>query len=70
MGGGDSFEAARARERAAAAWRDRRDAERNAGLSAKAAAAKEAEDAKMAAFRALVATGPITIPKRAPPPPE
>lgn len=68
MGGGDSFAAARAREREANAWKDRRAVERGAGLSAKAAAAKEAEDARMAAFRALVASGPIVIPKRAPPP--
>ena len=31
---------------------------------------QEAEDARMAAFRALVASGPIIIPRRAPPPPE
>lgn len=68
MGGGDSFAAARQREREANAWKERRAAERNAGLSAKAAAAKEAEDARMAAFRALVASGPIVIPKRAPAP--
>ena len=69
-GPSDSFAAAAAREAARTRARDARLDVKRAALSAKAAEAKAVEDARMAAFRSLAAAGPITIAKRAPPPPE
>ncbi|GBF92651.1 hypothetical protein Rsub_05020 [Raphidocelis subcapitata] len=67
MGGDDSFAAAKAREAAFSARRTQRDAAKREGLMTKLQAAAAEEAAKMAAFRAMVSAGPITIPKRAPP---
>ncbi len=47
-------------------WRNRAQAAKRDELAAKLSAAQEAEEAKMASLRALVASGPITIPKRQP----
>ncbi|KAI8466459.1 MAG: hypothetical protein J3K34DRAFT_524543 [Monoraphidium minutum] len=64
MGGDDSFAAAKAREAAFTARRTQRDAAKREVLSAKLSAAQAEEAAKMAQFRALLAHGPISIPKR------
>lgn len=64
MGGDDSFAAAKAREATYNARRNQRDAARREQLTQKLSAAQAGEDAKMAQFRALLAHGPISIPKR------
>jgi hypothetical protein len=45
-------------------WRAKQQLARQEEVSHKLSAAQAAEDAKMAAFRAIIAQGPITIPKR------
>ncbi|KAL4420354.1 hypothetical protein ABPG77_006161 [Micractinium sp. CCAP 211/92] len=65
MGGGeDDFAAAKAREAARQDRRGRFQAARSAEVQQRLAAAAAAEDDKMAAFRALLAKGPIQIAKR------
>ncbi len=64
MGGDDSFAAAKA-------WESKREEKfrnnallKREQLTARVAQAQAEEDAKMAGFRAMLAQGPITIPKR------
>lgn len=65
MGGGDDdFAAAKAREAARQERRGRFQSARTAEVQQRLAAAAAAEDDKMAAFRALLAKGPIQIAKR------
>ncbi|EIE20044.1 hypothetical protein COCSUDRAFT_48583 [Coccomyxa subellipsoidea C-169] len=64
MGGDDSLEAAKAREAKRSDWRMKQQMAKREEVNHKLSAAQAAEDAKMAAFRAIVAQGPISIPKR------
>lgn len=45
-------------------WRTKQQMAKREEVNHKLSAAQAAEDAKMAAFRALAAKGPISIPKR------
>jgi hypothetical protein len=56
--------AAAGREAKRGEWRAKQQAVRQEGVHHALAAAQAAEDAKMAAFRAMAAKGPITIAKR------
>ncbi|GIL58260.1 hypothetical protein Vafri_13350 [Volvox africanus] len=64
MGGGDSFEAAKAREARRAEAARQRGLARADEISQRAAAYAAKEDEKLAGLRALLAKGPITIAKR------
>lgn len=64
MGDDDSFAAARDREAGRASWKSKQQLARQDVASQRLAAAQAEENDKMAAFRALVAKGPITIRKR------
>ncbi|CAL8471137.1 g10679 [Coccomyxa elongata] len=64
MGGDDSLEAARAREAKRSEWRTKQQMVKREEVSHKLSVAQATEDEKMAAFRAIVAQGPISIPKR------
>lgn len=64
MGGNDSFAAAVARQKALQSRRDGRSAQRDADLQQRAAAANAVEEQKMAAFRALVGGGGLSIARR------
>ncbi|GLI71714.1 hypothetical protein VaNZ11_017012 [Volvox africanus] len=64
MGGGDSFEAAKAREARRAEAARQRGLARADEVSQRAAAYAAKEDEKLAGLRALLAKGPITIAKR------
>jgi hypothetical protein len=62
---GDSFAAAVARQRRAEAARQQRRNDPQGDLKERAQAYAQAEEAKMAHFRALIGGGPLSIPKRA-----
>ncbi|EFJ43657.1 hypothetical protein VOLCADRAFT_96232 [Volvox carteri f. nagariensis] len=64
MGGGDSFEAAKAREARRAESARQRGLARVEEVSQRAAAFAAKEEEKLAGLRALLAKGPITIAKR------
>ncbi|GLC42528.1 hypothetical protein PLESTB_001107700 [Pleodorina starrii] len=64
MGGGDSFEAAKAREARRAEASRQRGVVRAEEVSHRAAAYAAKEEEKLAGLRALLAKGPITIAKR------
>ncbi|KAK3282310.1 hypothetical protein CYMTET_9946 [Cymbomonas tetramitiformis] len=65
MGGDDSFAAAKARMQHSQGRREQQRQLKNSEANERVSAAQAAEDARMAQFRALVASGPISIPKRA-----
>ncbi|PNH00899.1 hypothetical protein TSOC_013251 [Tetrabaena socialis] len=65
MGGGDDFQAAKAREARRGESARQRGLARTEDLAQRSAAYQAKEDEKLAGLRALLSKGPITIAKRA-----